>query len=62
MKLISASIIALTGAVLVSCGSLAAYSETRNTLQLVGSGIGIHGLLVWYREFNRPSETPGSED
>ncbi len=47
MKAISSSIIVLSGAVILSAGSLVRHGDTQMTLQLIGGAIGLLGLVVW---------------
>ena len=47
MKAISSSIIVLSGAVILSAASLVGHGDTRMTLQIIGSIIGLLGLVMW---------------
>ena len=49
MKSLSAAIIVLAGAIVLTGGSFVAHSDTQAALQLTGAGVGIAGLIVWYR-------------
>lgn len=49
MKSISASIITLSGAVVLVGGSFVSHNQTQGFLQIVGSVVGLIGLVVWFR-------------
>jgi len=48
MKSISASILVLSGAILLAAGSFVSHSQTQGFLQTVGCVIGLIGLVVWF--------------
>ena len=48
MKAVSASIVILAAAVLIAIGSHIAHHDTKVFVQLVGCGLGLAGLGVWY--------------
>lgn len=48
MKSISASIVVLSGAILLAAGSFVPHGDTQLTLQLVGSAVGLLGLWAWF--------------
>ncbi len=48
MKSISASIVILAAAVLISVGSHVPHHDTKLFVQVVGCGLGLAGLFVWY--------------
>jgi hypothetical protein len=49
MKSISASIVVLAGALILVGGSFISRNDTQGVLQLVGGGVGLIGLVVWFR-------------
>ncbi len=55
MKTVSASIVVLAGAIVLSVGSLIPHNDTQVTLQLIGGGVGVYGLIVWHREMQGPA-------
>ena len=48
MKAISASIVILAAAVLIAGGSHIAHNDTKLFVQVVGCGLGLAGLAVWF--------------
>jgi VIT1/CCC1 family predicted Fe2+/Mn2+ transporter len=48
MKAISASIVILAAAVLIAVGSHVSHNDTKLFVQVVGCGLGLAGLFVWY--------------
>ena len=55
MKSVSASIIVLAGAVLLTGGSHIPHSDTKLFVQIVGSVVGLMGLGGWLRTFHEKS-------
>lgn len=53
MRTVSASIVVLAGALILSVGSLVSHSDTQMTMQLIGGGVGVFGLVVWHREMQQ---------
>ena len=53
MKSISASIIVLSGALLLVGGSFVSHNQTQQFVQLVGGAVGLLGLGVWIRMINK---------
>jgi hypothetical protein len=51
MKAISASIIVLSGAILLVGGSYLQHSDTRLFVQIVGCAVGLAGLWGWFTSF-----------
>ena len=49
MKALSASIVILAAAVLITGGSHISHGDTRFFVQIVGCGIGMAGLVVWWK-------------
>lgn len=61
MRTVSASIVVLAGTLVLAGGSLVHHSNTQTTLQMVGSAVGLYGLIVWHREMHAsPCETHSS--
>lgn len=56
MKSISSSIVVLSGAVLLLGGSFVSQDQTQSVLQYLGGGIGLLGLVAWYRTIQQPGE------
>ena len=56
MKAISASIVVLAGAVLLTGGSLVGHADTALFVQAVGSLVGVIGLVVWFLALQNRSE------
>lgn len=56
MKMLSASIIVLTGGIVLSVGSLVGHHDTKLFLQFVGCGVGITGLMAWHKTFRIPDK------
>ena len=48
MKCISASIVLLSGAIILTGGSFVAHNQTQGFLQFVGGAIGLVGLAAWF--------------
>jgi len=48
MKAISASIVILAAAVLLAGGSHISHNDTKLFVQVVGCGLGLAGLTVWF--------------
>jgi hypothetical protein len=48
MKSISASIVVLSGSVMISVGALVPHSDTRLFVMFVGSVVGLAGLYGWF--------------
>ena len=53
MKSISASIIALAGAVIFSAGSLKEHADTEIAVCIVGALVAVEGLRAWFRAVSR---------
>lgn len=51
MRAISASIVILASAILITGGSLIQHSDTRLFVQIVGCVIGLIGLGAWFVSF-----------
>ncbi|MDB6153551.1 MAG: hypothetical protein JWL90_2004 [Chthoniobacteraceae bacterium] len=51
MKLLSSSIIVLSGAILITGGSFIQHSDTKLFVQIVGCVIGLVGLVGWFASF-----------
>ena len=56
MRLISASIIVLAGAILLVGGSHIPHGDTKLFLQFVGCAVGLIGLLGWLVSFREKQE------
>ena len=57
MKSISASIVLLSGAILLAAGSSVAHAQTRGFLQFVGAAVGLIGLGAWwFCTFKQPKD------
>jgi hypothetical protein len=55
MKSLSASIIVLSGALVLVGGSYVNHDQTQGFLQFVGGAVGLIGLVVWFQTI-RPSK------
>jgi hypothetical protein len=53
MKSASASIVLLSGALILAGGSLVAHDQTQRFLQFVGVAIGLVGLVAWFKTFKQ---------
>lgn len=53
MKSLSASIVLLSGAVILTGGSFVAHDQTQGFLQLVGAAVGVVGLGGWFVSFKQ---------
>jgi predicted ferric reductase len=53
MKLISSVVVLLTGAMVMVGGSFQ-HSQTADALLFIGGGVGLIGLIAWFREMNKP--------
>ncbi len=56
MKTLSASIIVLSAAVLITGGSFVPHDDTQLFVQVVGCLVGLIGLVGWYHAFKDPNE------
>ena len=54
MKSISASIIVLSGSVMICVGALVPHSDTRLFVMFVGSAVGLAGLWGWFAAASNP--------
>ena len=54
MKAVSASIVALAGAVLLAAAALVSHSDTQLFVGGVGCGVGLLGLVSWIISLGRP--------
>ena len=52
MKVISASIVILAASILITGGSYIQHTDTQLFVQIVGSFVGLIGLIGWYVGFN----------
>lgn len=55
MRTVSASIVVLAGALILSIGSMVSHGDTQATLQLIGGAVGGYGLVVWHTEMRKPA-------
>jgi hypothetical protein len=53
MKSISASIVVLSGAIILTGGSFVSHDQTQVFLQFVGCAIGLGGLWMWFKTFTQ---------
>jgi hypothetical protein len=56
MKSISASIVLLSGAIILVGGSFVSHDQTQSFLQFIGAAIGLGGLYAWYTTFKQSKE------
>ncbi len=56
MKAVSASIVVLSGAIILVVGSLVDHDQTQVTLQMIGGAVGVFGLVSWHREMSLTGE------
>ena len=57
MRSISASIVLLSGAILLAAGSFIAHDQTKGLLQFVGGAVGLIGLGAWwFCTFKQPKD------
>ena len=55
MKAVSAAIVVLAGALLMSLGSNVSHNDTRDVLMIIGGAVGVYGLHVWRLELRNPT-------
>jgi hypothetical protein len=53
MKSVSASLVLLSGALILTGGSFVAHDQTQGFLQFVGVAIGLVGLAAWFKTFKQ---------
>ena len=56
MKSISASIVLLSGAIILVGGSFVTQNQTQGFLQFVGGAIGLVGLGAWFMTFKQSKD------
>ena len=57
MKAVSAAIVVVAGALLMSLGGNVSHNDTRDVLMLIGGAVGVYGLVVWHLEIRKPTST-----
>ena len=56
MKSISASIVVLSGALVLVGASFISHDQTQGFLQFVGGVVGLTGLVVWFQTIRQSKE------
>jgi hypothetical protein len=56
MKSISASIVVLSGAIMLVGGSFIQHDQTQAFLQLIGGTVGFIGLVAWFRTLKQSQD------
>jgi len=49
MRFISAAIVVLSGAIILSSGAHVQHGDTASVVMLIGGGVGLIGLISWWK-------------